>query len=146
MAKDTYVPASTLYRMCDMDGTAQIHVVDIDKNSVSLANITKQERAKVKLEIYTALSEEIGKYTHKQEQAEETMLHYAGESGKAQDALKALSTETNGQDEVLKAQERYRINMNNFSVFNNENANMEEFLKTLKDLRDGLGLEICEVD
>ena len=98
MAKDTYVPASTLYRMCDMDGTAQIHVVDIDKNSVSLANITKQERAKVKLEIYTALSEEIGKYTHKQEQAEETMLHYAGESGKAQDALKALSTETNGQD------------------------------------------------
>lgn len=146
MSKDTYVPASTLYRMCDMDGTAQIHVVDIDKNSVSLANIIKQERAKVKLDIYTALSEEIGKYTHKQEQAEETMLHYAGESGKAQDALKALSTETNGQDEVLKAQERYRINMNNFSVFNNENANMEEFLKTLKDLRDGLGLEICEVD
>ena len=146
MAKDTYVPSSTLYSMCDMDGTAQFHVADIDKNSVSLANITKQERAKVKLEIYTALSEEIGKYTHKQEQAEETMLHYAGESGKAQDALKTLSTETNGQDEVLKAQERYRINMNNFSVFNNENANMEEFLKTLKDLRDGLGLEICEVD
>lgn len=146
MSKDTYVPASILYHMCDMDGTAQIHVVDIDKNAVSLANITKQERAKVKLEIYTALSEEIGKYTHKQEGAEETMLHYAGESGKAQDALNALSIETNGQDEFLKAKERYNINMNNFCVFNKENADMEEFLQTLKNLRDGLGLEICEGD
>lgn len=146
MAKDTYVPASTLYHMCDMDGTAQIHVVDIDKNAVSLAEITKKERAKVKLEIYTALSEEIGRYTHKQEGAEEIMLHYAGESGKAQDALNALSIETNGQDAFLKAKERCNINMNNFSVFNKENADMEEFLQTLKNLRDGLGLEICEGD
>lgn len=146
MAKDTYVPTSTLYHMCNLDGTAQIHVADIDKNAVSLANIIKQERAKVKLEIYTAISEEIGRYTHKHEQAEEMMLHYAGETGNAQDALKALSTEADGQDAVFKAQERYRINMNNFSVFNNEQARFEEFLKTLNDLRDGLGLEICEGD